>query len=528
MTETVVILAAGYGSRMGPYADKIAKTLLPVGQKAVVSHIIDRFDPQTHFVIAVGHLGTQIKSYIAMAHPRLNVTFVDVDITAAPDSTFGPNAAGPGTTLLACRPDLGEGPFFLVTGDTLFELPADLTGNWVGIQHVDDQTEYCNVVLDGDMVIEVADKVEKPGSMAWTGLAHIEDHSFLDKLDYASNTGLPPSVVRWLNVRTNQENSLSRGIRHLTDMGTLKGRCHEWSDTGTYAKYRAVAGAEGTFAFEKEGEFLYRVGDRIVKYFENPKIAYDRVCKATMREDVFPKIVGSSGSFYAYEFVPGRTLYEGLTPGRFIELTLFLHDRVWDPNGDPVHPTLVHDFYVRKTEARLAAFMERNPDFEEAECVNGFEVRPIAELLLTIPAHEGVKSFIHGDLQFDNIIDDGTKFTLIDWRQDFAGRVEYGDLYYDFAKLLAGIWVDFRAVKTIQPTVDGGRTTTLSCLPSIGNTLAYASILQAAAARYDLDFAVVKKITGLIYLNMAGLHNNPLDLYFYSLAQVVLSGYDLA
>ena len=31
------------------------------------------------------------------------------------------------------------------------------------------------------------------------------------------------------------------------------------------------------------------------------------------------------------------------------------------------------------------------------------------------------------------------KFTLIDWRQDFAGETEFGDLNYDLAKLLGGI-----------------------------------------------------------------------------------------
>ena len=40
----------------------------------------------------------------------------------------------------------------------------------------------------------------------------------------------------------------------------------------------------------------------------------------------------------------------------------------------------------------------------------------------------------HGDLHFENIIANKNKFTLLDWREDFSGLKNYGDLYYDLAK----------------------------------------------------------------------------------------------
>ena len=48
----------------------------------------------------------------------------------------------------------------------------------------------------------------------------------------------------------------------------------------------------------------------------------------------------------------------------------------------------------------------------------------------------------HGDLHFENILVNDTNsppFTLLDWRQDYAGNLEYGDIYYDFAKLNHGL-----------------------------------------------------------------------------------------
>ena len=35
------------------------------------------------------------------------------------------------------------------------------------------------------------------------------------------------------------------------------------------------------------------------------------------------------------------------------------------------------------------------------------------------------------------------EFLLIDWRQDFAGNIEVGDLYYDLAKLYGGIIMNY-------------------------------------------------------------------------------------
>lgn len=505
MNDSVIILAAGKGTRMGPYSDTIPKGLLPVGDKAVISHIIEKFPSDTLFVIAIGHLGHMIRAYVTLAHPGLSVIFVEVDVDFEP--------AGPGVTLMACQQSLPKGlPFYIVNSDTLFDLPADTSGSWIGVQYTNDPDSYCNVILDQDgSVLELHDKRASPGSVAFTGLARIETPDvFWDQLDYRGP--FPSSIVRWLNIRSFRLycpyiNAYAR----MADCVGLGTRFHPWDDTGTYDKYRDVAEAHNTFAFEKEGEFLYRVGDRIVKYFANPKTTYDRVSKATMRTDVFPQIVGSCGSFYAYEFVPGQTLYEAPTPEKFADLLVFLRENVWEAVG-PLDPYATKTFYIDKSRARLKAFLERNPDVDGRDMTNMLTQRPL---------HPAVASFIHGDLQFDNILETPDGFVLIDWRQDFAGRVEIGDLYYDFAKLLAGIQCDFRSVKDSPPAQD------LGLLRPIDGAPAYVEILKEEAALHGLDYAVIENVAGLIYLNMAGLHGNPLDLHFFKLAQLVLKyGFD--
>ena len=37
-------------------------------------------------------------------------------------------------------------------------------------------------------------------------------------------------------------------------------------------------------------------------------------------------------------------------------------------------------------------------------------------------------------------------FTLLDWRQDFGGNMEYGDIYYDLAKLNHGFIISHKII----------------------------------------------------------------------------------
>ena len=51
-------------------------------------------------------------------------------------------------------------------------------------------------------------------------------------------------------------------------------------------------------------------------------------------------------------------------------------------------------------------------------------------------------------INFSNLIlTNDNEFKFVDFRQDFAGIIEYGDQYYDFAKLWAGLCFIHTSVK---------------------------------------------------------------------------------
>jgi hypothetical protein len=156
----------------------------------------------------------------------------------------------------------------------------------------------------------------------------------------------------------------------------------------------------------------------------------------------------------------------------------------------------------------------------------------------------------HGDLQFDNIVYNGDEFKLIDWREDFGGNTEYGDLYYDLAKLYGGMILNYAQMKDpanyswkridqdhIEPE-SGGRNTEAfgytneerssefvvlehyvdDTLMGIANN-EFADLLK----RYNFDFNRVKTLTAIIFLNMAPLHVNNFDTFLFFKSKVLFS-----
>ena len=84
--------------------------------------------------------------------------------------------------------------------------------------------------------------------------------------------------------------------------------------------------------------------------------------------------------------------------------------------------------------------------------VNSESVPELKKLLKSLSWElicDGIPSFIHGDLNFGNILyqEKPEKFLLIDWMHNFAGVIEFGDLYYDLAKLYAGLIINFQHIR---------------------------------------------------------------------------------
>lgn len=514
MVPTVCVLTAGKGSRMGILGQKLNKALLPIDGKAIISHIFEKFPTETEFVIAVGFLGEQVRQYLQIAHANRRITFVDVDNYEGPGS-------GPGYSLLCCREYLQK-PFYFVSCDTLWDNALDwrATDNWLGVARINpsESGSYCNLKIMDDRVMELRDKVhvEDAAFQAFVGLCHIKDFPvFWTALDNKETVA--------------GEHQISNGIRALIEKTRVDARAIEWRDVGDLEKYKKVVSRYENYDFSKQDEALYIVNRKVIKFFVDATVTQRRVQKSKLNPAVFPYITHHAGQFYAYDFQPGETLYQVNNLQTFQRLLEWLGANLWQPQS--VDPAIMGatclKFYRDKTLERLELFHQRYAAADAGSCVNGRSIPSTSDLLARVPWErlaEGIPCFMHGDLQFDNILYDAAtnSFILLDWRQDFGDHVEFGDLYYDLAKLYGGIILNYDYIKLNLLSYCENEHGIFFDFAQRFQTASYLRMLGEYVQEKGYDLVRVRLLVALIYLNMSPLHHYPFDKILYSLGRELL------
>ena len=171
MKYKVCILAAGQGKRMFSLTEKFNKALLPIGFKAAVSHIIEKFPKEIEIVIAVGHEKEKVIQYLSCAHPDRKIQFVKIDNISDPGS-------GPGYSLLSCEKYL-QIPFVFSSVDTIVKEDIPLPDhNWMGIAPVSKPEEYCTISIKDELIDRLDDKIKCKNKEAFIGLAGIKDYKY--------------------------------------------------------------------------------------------------------------------------------------------------------------------------------------------------------------------------------------------------------------------------------------------------------------------------------------------------------------
>lgn len=75
----VLLTTSGLGSRLGNLTKFTNKSLVRVGDKPVISHIVETYPKDVEFVVTLGHYGSHVKQYLSIAHPDRKFQFVEID-----------------------------------------------------------------------------------------------------------------------------------------------------------------------------------------------------------------------------------------------------------------------------------------------------------------------------------------------------------------------------------------------------------------------------------------------------------------
>lgn len=158
----VIILLAGYGTRMRPHTWSRPKPLLKVAGNTIVGHLLDLMHEITteEVIFVVGYRGEQLERWIRKNYPNLNVRFVVQE-----------EAKGQAHAVWLCKEYLqDDGEVMIAFGDGVVEAAyteiakqgADSDAVFL-VKEVEDPRRFGVVVVDDEGYIK--EFIEKPPTM---------------------------------------------------------------------------------------------------------------------------------------------------------------------------------------------------------------------------------------------------------------------------------------------------------------------------------------------------------------------------
>lgn len=506
-TPAVLILAAGLGSRLRNLTKKINKALLPINNRAIISHIIDKFPKNYEFIIAIGYKGDVVEEYCKLSHPNHKFKFITID-------NIDGEGSGPGYSALQCK-DYLQRPFYITTCDCLIDSPLPhLDGNWLGVYPTAFPEKYSTLKSDDKQnIIDYKNKSIEGFESAFIGLGGIWDYN-----------------VFWNQLEINIKNGeIVSAFENPSEYPTFKIKKLKWLDAGNLDDLNKTREyfKDTPLSLQKDNnEITYKEGDLFIKFTPNKTVLENRVKRATVLKNKIPSNLKSTSNFIYYNWEDGNTLYE---IDSFEIYTKFLDELTNLKTYDlPEIAEYTNLFYVNKTEDRLNLFLNKNNNdyYSLNHEVNGIKLPSMEHILNNIDLsllNDTIfyKTF-HGDLQFDNIIWNETKqqFTYIDWRESFGGNTDGGDIYYDLAKLYGGSIIPYNVMKNEDniTLIEGSYSVQYDYQVST-NLTKFKTYFENWIVENGYSLYKVKFITGLIFLNMSPLHDDKFSkmLWFKSI-----------
>lgn len=517
MGYKVVIPTAGTGSRLAGLTKYVNKSLVNVANKPIISHLIEQFPEDCKFVIALGYRGNLVKDFLELVYPDREFYFANV-------SLYEGKGSGLGLSLLSCEKYLQE-PFVFLSCDTLVreKIPKP-DRNWMGYATKSDLSQYRTLNITEDIVTKICEKGELGDNLeAYIGLAGVCDfQQFWEEM----HSGKEDAV----------EQGESYGIRPLLENGEVFAHRFTWFDTGN-PETIAIARKEYSRSsdpniLEKENEAIWFVGDTVVKYSDDTDFIANRVKRAEELQDFVPDIYASRDNMYCYKRVEGDVLSDVVTPAIFESFLIKCQD-FWtekdltDRDQERFQASCMK-FYKDKTLERVQLFYKNFHQADNAQIVNGEPMPTLQDLLSKINWNwlsQGLPGRFHGDFHFENILYSSERglFAFLDWRQDFAGDLSIGDVYYDLAKLMHGLIVNHGVIANNQYSaswVDGEIQYSIMHRKKALVECESRFLIWLEEGGYDVK--KVKVLTALIYLNIAALHHYPYSILLYGLGKKML------
>ena len=500
----VLITTSGIGRRLGDLTKYTNKSLIKVGDKLAICHIIERYNKNVEFVITLGYYGNLVKDFLELAYPNHIFTFVWVDKYKGEGSSLA-------YSLLQAKEYL-QCPFMFNCCDSLTKdelvIPKE---NTLFVNNVKSGTLYSSIKKLNDVYVkELNPKGEIIFDFIYTGISFIKDYTDYWKIleyNYKNNSNIELGDVEIIQTMLKK-----RKFKYI--------RLKEWYDSGNLTelseRIKKIYKCNYT-VLDKNNESICFFSDCVIKFFHNKNVCINRTKRGKILFPLTPKILDSKDNFIKMELVEGELMSNLKTHGEISKLLNWAKKNLWLSTN--INSTNFKDicfkFYFDKTKIRIMRMLEISKDYS---VINNVKTGTIYELLDKIDFNSlcnNEYSYFHGDFILDNIIKTGTTYKLLDWRQDFGGELFNGDKYYDIAKLRHNIIFNHENVsnnlfdikiKNDNVIVD------IKCNYTLINQL---NDFDDFVKKNNLDLKKIKVLTALIWLNMSPLHEYPLNEFLF-------------
>ena len=519
MSYQVIIPCAGTGSRLGNNTKFINKALIEINNKPVISHMLEKFSKDSEFIIPLGYKGKDLKDYLEIAHSDLNIITETIE-------PFEGDGSGLGTTLMQIFKYL-DSEFIFSSCDTLVKQKIpNPNENWIGYSFVEDASDYRTISLEDKNAIKLNEKNITKNKSAYIGLSGIKDYENFKNI--AIN-----------NSEEFQKIGESFSIREMIE--SFKPVEFTWYDTGNLSNLKETRKSlykDNNFnILEKESEKIWFVNNKVIKFSADTDFINNRCKRAKKLERFVPQIICQKDNFYSYAFQNGEVLSNKVDDKIFYKLLKTL-ENLWelkslDNKLEKDFQNNCYEFYKDKTYERYDLFLSQYPDGDKEVIINNNKKIDPYDLLKKIDWNklsQGLPSNIHGDLHFENILLNEDKFTLLDWRQSFNNLIDYGDIYYDFGKLLHGIVISHSQVLKGNYKISESENKINVEIEINSNYSNLVNVFTKWLKDNNYDVDKVNIMCSLILINIAPLHHHPYSrfLFYFGLLNLdkILSGQD--
>jgi hypothetical protein len=465
--DHLVILSGGKATRLGPLTATSSKSLVMLGQRPVIVQQILNMDIRNVTIVTNNEMLNVVRRTIDRSGLARRYT---IDYVVQPDRDDPVNALN--QAMIKLR---SETIVRVLFADTLID-PEDVPEerNWVGTGTTHQLNRHWTFMHDGTWVDDI--------------MGHGNPKVFIGAMQIPAGLVYAADMSTYLNV-------ISLNTHHF----------NSWIDTGDV---NSLADAtRKTFINRPQHKIIINDLGIVTKrnvsreqrtFFMDMPRGVKPLFPAfygTNDDDIHMEYIGLPSLAELWNYWPGRAdMWEAILDNIVQVMQRYMWNHGLDGRSQEWHEDVekalvfsCSDMYINKTIIRL--------QYEEIENEDWQWIGEIFKRIDTQFLMRGTPGFIHGDLNFTNILyslNTGT-FRLIDPRGSFSGQT-FGDLRYEFAKLWYSQWF---------APISHGLFDDLGILPQREDEIAALTKVISRYANMD----DIKTISALMLLSAIPLHD---------------------